>query len=78
MQQIERLGAEFTFEVFKGVNEFIHAVFEATLALYDPNIEGFLEESERDLDKLILTKTVQGQTYYVLLVLSRVMNKAKD
>jgi len=60
------------------VNEFIHAVFEAILALYDPDIEGFLEESEKDLDKLIMTKTVQGQTYFVLLVLSRVINKAKD
>jgi len=60
------------------VNEFIHAVFEAILALYDTDIEGFLEESEKDLDKLIMTKTVQGQTYFVLLVLSRVINKAKD
>jgi len=46
--------------------------------MYDPDIEGFLEDSERDLDKLILTKTVHGQTYYVLLVLSRVLNKDKD
>lgn len=78
VQRIEKLGTQFTLEVFKGVNEFIHAVFEAILALYDPDIEGFLEESEKDLDKLIMTKTVQGQTYYLLLVLSRVMNKAKD
>ena len=48
------------------------------LALYDPDIEGFLEEAEKDLDRLVLTKTVQGQTYFVLLVLSRVLNKDKD
>ena len=56
----------------------VHAVFETILALYDPHIEGYLEEVERELDKLVLTKTVTGQTYYVLLVLSRVLNKDKD
>lgn len=64
--------------VFKGVNELVHAVFETILALYDPDIDGYLEEMERDLDKLVLSRTVSGQTYYVLLVLSRVINKDKD
>lgn len=72
------MGTEFTLNVFKGVNEMVHAVFEAVLALYDPDIDGYLEEVEKDLDKIVLTKTVSGQAYYVLLVLSRVMNKDKD
>ena len=72
------MGREFAIQVFKSVNEFVSAVFETLLALYDPNIEGFLEEAERDLDRLALTRTVFGQTYYVLIVLSRVMNKDKD
>ena len=44
--------------VFKGVNELVHAVFETILAIYDPHIDGYLEEMERDLDKLVLTRTV--------------------
>ena len=72
------MGKEFTLNVFLGVNEFVHAIFETVLALYDPDIEGYLEEVERDLDRMVLSKTVQGQTYYVLLVLSRVLNKDKD
>ena len=72
------MGNEFTLNVFKGVNEMVHAVFETILALYDPHIEGYLEDVERDIDKLALTKIVSGQTYYVLLVLSRVLNKDKD
>ena len=72
------MGKEFTLNVFKGVNEMVHAVFETILALYDPNIDGYLEEVEREIDNLVLTKTVTGQTYYVLLVLSRVLNKDKD
>ena len=44
--------------MFKAVNEFISALFEAVLALYDPKIEGFLEDAEKDIDRLILTKTV--------------------
>ena len=78
VHQIQQLGSEFTLNVFKGVNEFIHAVFECLLALYDPDIDGFLEECEHDLDRLVLTRTVQGQVYFVLLVLSRVINKDKD
>ena len=46
--------------VFKGVNDLVHAVFETILALYDPEIEGYLEDVERDLDKLVLTRSVQG------------------
>ena len=38
------MGKEFTLNVFLGVNEFVHAIFEAVLALYDPDIEGYLEE----------------------------------
>ena len=52
------MGKEFTINVFKGVNEFVHAVFETVLALYDPDIEGYLEEGEKELDRLVLTKTV--------------------
>lgn len=72
------MGKEFTLNVFKGVNEFVHAIFETILAFYDPEIEGFLEEGEKELDRIVLTKTVQGQIYYILLVLSRVLNKDKD
>ena len=54
------------------------AIFETMLAFYDPQIEGFLEDAEGDLDKIALTRTVFGQTYFVLLVLSRVINKDKD
>ena len=78
INKIQSMGREFAIQVFKSVNEFVSAVFETLLALYDPNIEGFLEEAERDLDRLALTRTVFGQTYYVLIVLSRVMNKDKD
>lgn len=78
VEKIQQLGQQFTINVFKGVNDFINAVFETTLALYDPDILGFLEDLERDLDKMVLTKTVQNQTYFVLLVLSRVINKDKD
>ena len=72
------MGTQFTINVFKGVNDMVHAVFESVLALYDPDIEGHLEDVERDIDKLVLTKAVAGQAYYVLLVLSRVLNKDKD
>ena len=48
------------------------------MALYDPDIDGYLEEVEKDVDRLVLTRTVAGQVYYVLLVLSRVINKDKD
>ena len=72
------MGREFALGVFKSVNEFVSAVFETLLAMYDPDIEGYLEDVERDLDRLALTRTVFGQTYYVLIVLSRVMNKDKD
>ena len=54
------MGNEFTINVFKGVNDMVHAVFETILALYDPHIEGYLEDVERELDKLVLTKTVAG------------------
>lgn len=78
ISKIQSMGREFAIQVFKSVNEFVSAIFETILALYDPNIEGYLEDAERDLDRLALTRTVFGQTYYVLIVLSRVMNKDKD
>ena len=78
VSKIQSMGREFALGVFKSVNEFVSAVFETLLAMYDPDIEGYLEDVERDLDRLALTRTVFGQTYYVLIVLSRVMNKDKD
>ena len=60
------------------MNEFVYAIFETLLTLYDPDIEGFLEDVESNLDRLVLTRTVFGQCYYVLLVLSRITNKDKD
>lgn len=76
--KIRSMGKEFSLNIFKSVNEFVATIFETLLALYDPEIEGFLEEAERDLDRVALTRTVFGQTYFVLLVLSRVMNQEKD
>ena len=78
IEKIQSLGRDFTLNIFKSVNEFVTAIFETLLTFYDPEIEGFLEDAERDLDKIALTRTVFGQTYFVLLVLSRVMNKDKD
>lgn len=76
--KIESMGREFAISIFKSVNEFVSTIFETLLTFYDPEIAGFLEEVEKELDCLALTRTVYGQTYYVLLVLSRVLNKDKD
>ena len=46
--------------------------------MYDPNSDGYLEDIERDLDKLLLQKTIKGEIYFVLIVLSRIYNKDKD
>lgn len=54
------MGRDFSINVFKSVNEFVAAVFETLLALYDPDIEGFLEDAERELDRVALTRTVFG------------------
>lgn len=72
------MGPDFSLSVFKSVNDFVTAIFESVLALYDPDIDGFLEDVEKDLDRKVLSRTVQGQVYYILLVLSRVLNKDKD
>ena len=58
IQRIQNKGKQFTLSVFQGVNEFVNAVFETILALYDPDIDGFLEDVEHDLDRLVLGKTV--------------------
>ena len=60
ISKIQSMGREFAIQVFKSVNEFVSAIFETILALYDPNIEGYLEDAERDLDRLALTRTVFG------------------
>ena len=48
------------------------------MVMYDPNSDGYLEDIERDLDKLLLQKTIAGEIYFVLIVLSRIYNKDKD
>ena len=45
---------------------------------YDPHLKGFLEEIERDLDKLLVNKIIKDETYYILLVVSRIKNLQKD
>ena len=42
------------------MNEVVSAVFESVLILYDPDNEGFLEDAEKDIDKLVLSKVVSG------------------
>ena len=54
------MGSEFALSVFKSVNDFVTAIFESILALYDPDIDGFLEDIEKDLDRKVLTRTVCG------------------
>jgi len=78
IEKIESMGRQFTLDVFKSVNDFVNAIFETLLTFYDPDIEGYLEDCERDLDKIVLTRTVYGQAYYVLIVLSRVLSKDRD
>ena len=48
------------------------------MVMYDPNSDGYLEDIERDLDKLLLQKTIAGEIYFILIVLSRIYNKDKD
>ena len=75
---IESKGREFVSSIYKGVNDFLHSLFETLLVMYDPNQDGFLEEIERDIDKILLQRTLGGEVYFVLIVLSRVTNKDKD
>ena len=75
---IESKGREFVSSIYKGVNDFLHSLFETLLVMYDPNQDGFLEEIERDIDKILLQRTIGGEVYFVLIVLSRVTNKDKD
>ena len=73
-QKIHHKDEQFILNVFEGVNEFVKAIFETILALYDPDVNGFLEDVEADLTRLAIEKTVQGEIYCVLIVLSQVMN----
>ena len=75
---IESKGREFVTNIYKGINDFLHGLFETLLVMYDPNQDGFLEDIERDIDKILLQRTVSGEVYFVLIVLSRVTNKDKD
>lgn len=72
------LGREYVLAIFKAVNEFVHAIFETLIVMYDPQPEGYLEELERSLDKEILARTINGNVYYILLVLSRINNREQD
>ena len=38
------MGKDFALSVFKSVNDFVTAIFESLLALYDPYIDGYLED----------------------------------
>ena len=60
IKKITQMGSEFALGVFKSVNDFVTAIFESILALYDPDIDGFLEDLEKDLDRKVLTRTVCG------------------
>lgn len=78
VEKIAAKGKDFVSNIYKGVNEFINALFETLIVMYDPNQDGFLEELERDLDKVVLSKTIDGEIYFVLIVLSRIYNKDRD
>ena len=78
VEKIESKGKDFVTNIYKGVNDFMNSLFETVLVMYDPNQDGFLEDIERDLDKLLLQKTIAGEIYFVLIVLSRVYNKDRD
>ena len=52
--------------------EFKQAFFESLLFFYDPNLKGILEIVETDIEKLIVYKIIEGDLYYIILVLSRV------
>ena len=64
--------------VYKELKEFQIAIFETLIMFYDPNLEGWLEEIEKDLDKLILNRLFTPEIYFVLLVLARVNHMEKD
>ena len=78
MEKIAAKGKDFVSNIYKGINEFINALFETLIVMYDPNQDGFLEDLERDLDKVVLSKTIDGEIYFVLIVLSRIYNKDRD
>ena len=78
VERIASKGKDFVSTIYKNVNEFIHALFETLIVMYDPNQDGFLEDLERDLDKVVLKETMDGDIYFVLIVLSRIHNREKD
>ena len=78
VEKIEAKGKDFVTNIYKGVNDFMHSLFETLIVMYDPNQDGFLEDIERDIDKTLLQKTIGGEVYFVLIVLSRIFNKDKD
>ena len=46
--------------------------FESFLLFYDPNLKGHLEQIENEIEKMIVSRIVVGDLYYILLVISRV------
>ena len=74
VDKIEAKGKDFVQNIYKGVNDFMHSLFETLLVMYDPNQDGFLEDIERDIDKTLLQRTIGGEVYFVLIVLSRIFN----
>ena len=37
VEKIESMGKEFVSNIYKGVNDFMHSLFETLLVMYDPN-----------------------------------------
>ena len=51
---------------------------ESFLFFYDPSLLGYLESIEVEVEKILTKMILQGDVYYIILVLSRVRTIDRD
>ena len=75
---IKSKGEKFRSDLFRSFKMIQLALFETTIMMYDPNLEGLIEGIEGEIDQEITNLLLQDQLYFLLLVFARIEKMDED
>lgn len=78
LKAIKSKGEKFIPNIFTSVKQFQLTVFETTIMLYDPNLDGLIEGIEGQIDQEITNIIIKDQLYFLLLVFARIQKSNED
>ena len=78
LQKVQDMGENFITQEFQTIKKLQSILFETIIMFYDPQLEGYLEKIERQVDQLLSEHLLSQEVYQIVLVFARIKKINED